>query len=272
MSIDNENGDSFPFSVLLETIPLGSNVPRETLERNIVANAASGFPFLLDEKFKHQDEPLAIVGGGPSLHDTIKDLRHFKHIMVCSSAHDHVIENGIYPQYALFCDAMPNPPWFRHKRNDCTYLISTQCDPTLLNDLESCRVYLWDIFGSAPEATFQKRGQLNGGSTGALRAPALGMVLGFDDFHFFGMDSSFKEERFAYDDDTDTAESLHVSFEGKIFKTTLPLVAQAQDFEKLLTEYGHLFSVTVHGESLCASVWKDMCRKRDALFKREKAA
>lgn len=248
------------------------NFSRDTLERNIRLSVSREFPFLLDRKWPKQTAPLAIVGGGPSLHHTIGELRDFHHVMVVSSAHDYLIAQGIRPDYAVFCDAMPNPIWFKNKIDDCLYLIATQCDPSVMEMLTGCDVRLWDTDGGVDESVFEGRGRINGGSSAALRAPALGMVLGFSDFHFFGIDSCFEQDKFAYPDDTDRSEVFTVKINDREFRTTLQLVAQVQDFQKLLKNYGTLFSVTVHGDSFFREAWQDMRRKTDDLINRARAA
>lgn len=238
---------------------------------NIRANSKRPLPFLTQQTEK--SEPLAIVGGGPTLKHTISELREFSGtILVCSSAHDYLISQGITPDYAVFCDAMPSPQWLKLKRSDCTYLLATQCDESLFEHLSDCPIVMWHVNAELPEEVFGGRGRIEGGCTAALRSIALGMVLGYTDLHFFGVDSSFEDEKFAYPDDTDPHEMLEAKINGRIFKTTLPLIAQAQDLQRICTNYGHMFSVTVHGDSLFADVWKDMRAKTDALFKREKAA
>lgn len=244
---------------------------QESLEANIRANSKRSLPFLTQQTEK--SEPLAIVGGGPTLKYTIDKLREFKGaVLVCSSAHDHLLKQGVIPDYAVFCDAMPSPQWLELKRPDCTYLLATQCHPSVFDHLSDCRVMMWDVAGELPEELFEGRGRIAGGCTAAMRSIALGMVLGYTDLHFFGVDSSFEDEKFAYPDDTDNNEILEAKINGRVFKTTLPLIAQAQDLQNLCTNYGHMFSVTVHGDSLFADVWKDMRAKTDALINREKAA
>lgn len=245
---------------------------QESLEANIRANSKRPLRFLSQQTEK--SEPLAIVGGGPTLKHTIKELREFDGaVLVCSSAHDHLISQGVFPDYAVFCDAMPSPVWLSNKqKGSCTYLIATQCDASLFEHLSDCHVIMWHVNADLPEEVFGGRGRIPGGCTAALRAIALGMVLGHTDLHFFGVDSSFEDEKFAYPDDTDTHEVIDAQINGRVFKTTLPLIAQAQDLQRLCTNYGHLFSVTVHGDSLFADVWKDMRAKTDALINREKAA
>ncbi len=253
-----------------------SNFEKDILVSNIRANAARDLPFLLDQTFEKTNEPLAIVAGGPTLNDTIGELRQFRNVMVCGSAHDHVVSLGIKPTYAVFCDAMPSPPYFFRKQKDCRYLLATQCDRTLFHQLSDCLVTMWDLNGYVDVKEFNGRGRINGGTTAALRAPALGLVLGYSDFHIFGVDSSFPDDRerhaYDYDDESDVLPMIYARINDRVFRTTNQFIAQAQDLQSICTRYGTLFSVKVYGDSLMGAVWKDMNDKVLALINREKAA
>jgi hypothetical protein len=250
-----------------------SNFEKEILAANIRANARRDLPFMIEQSFAKTDEPLAIVAGGPTLNDTIGDLRQFRHVMVCGSAHDHVVSLGIKPTYATFCDAMPSPPFFSQKQKDCHYLLATQCDPSLFDHLSDCLISMWDLNGYVAASEFEGRGRINGGTTMAMRAPAIGLVLGYSDFHFFGVDSSFPNERdrhaYDYEDESEILPVVHVRINDRVFRTTNQFIAQAQDFQSICTHYGTMFSVKVYGDSLMGAVWKDMNDKVLALFKRE---
>jgi hypothetical protein len=258
----------------LEVYP---NYGPDILEANIRANAKRNLPFLLHQKFEKKSEPLAIVGGGPSLKHTLPQLEKFRDVMVCGSAHDHVIAHGIKPKYAVWCDAMPDPQFFRNSQIDCTYLLATQCDSSAFDALDGHKILMWDcIFGAINSEVFGSRLPhcIVGGSTAAMRAPALGLVLGYSDFHFFGVDSSFEDEddrhAYEYEDESHLMPARLAEINGRIFKTTNQFVAQAQDFQHILTNFGTKFSVNVYGDSLLAAVWQDMRAKTDALFKRER--
>lgn len=216
------------------------------------------------------------MAGGPSLNDTIGELRQFRNIMVCGSAHDHIVSLGIKPTYSVFCDAGSAIPFFKRKQKDCTYLLATQCDPALFDHLSDCQITMWDLNGFVDASEFNGRGRINGGTTAALRAPSLALVLGFSDFHLFGVDSSFDNDvgRHAYDyeDETEGAPFVYAKVNERVFLTTKQFIAQAQDFQQICTNYGTMFSVKVYGDSLMAEVWKDMRSKTLALFNREKSA
>lgn len=256
-------------------------IPLEEVERRIRINAGLGRPFLLDNSYDRRDEPLAIVAGGPSLRSTICELRDFKYVMTCGTAHDHVVGQGIRLSYAVHCDCAADLHAFQLKQRDCQYLISTNVDPVLAEHLHDCPVLFWDAEDAAAKSVFEGRKPIRGGSTAATRAPALGMVLGFTDFHLFGVDSCFADnrDRHAYDyvDERLTAPAVQARINGRQFQTSLQFLQQAKDFQTLLTHYGHLFTVEVHGDSLMRDVCLDAQRNlkpfwttRNAL--REKAA
>lgn len=264
-----ENGASAPFfsPIEVQAIP---EVPADRLEANIRHNAANKVPFL-PTKATNSGGRLAIVAGGPSLNKTIDELRSFEHIMVCGTSHDHVIAKGIVPTYGVICDQAPWKQYLTTPRLGCTYLLATQCDPIIFDHLNDFDCLKWDMDGWVDEKVFEGRARVNGGSTTVMRAPALGSLLGFDDFHFFGVDSSFEDNRerhaYAYEDEREISPGITVRINGKFFRTSLQFLQQARDFQTLVSEFGHLFSVTVHGDGLLRAVWDDMRMKSDKVFK-----
>lgn len=276
LGTNNKDGEQSPSYAPIE-IEVFPAVPVAELESNIRDNAESGFPFLLNTKHGPKRDPLAIVGGGPSLNAVIHELREFRHIMVCGTAHDYIIEKGFTPTYSVFCDQGPDIHAFRQKRQaDCHYLLATQCDPSLIEHLKDCRISLWDMDGWVDEKVFEGRGRVNGGSTAAMRAPALAHILGYRDLHIFGVDSSFEDNRdrhaYAYEDERERSPSIGCRINGRKFQTSMEFLAQAKDFQKILENFGHLHAITVHGDSLIADIWKDMKEKSERVFNREKAA
>jgi hypothetical protein len=238
-------------------------IPAEQVEEHIRINARSGKPFLLDNKYELRDEPLAIVAGGPSLSLTIDRLRYFRNVMVCGTAHDHVISQGIYPTYAVHCDQAADLHAFQSKRNQCVYLIGTNVNPDLVKHLSDCQVYLWDMESGDwfDKKVFDGRKLIVGGSTAATRAISLGMVLGFRDFHMFGVDSCFEDNRnrHAYDycDERETIPAVFCKVNGRRFQSSLQFVQQARDLQTMLKFFGHLFTLEVHGDSLSRDVVED---------------
>ncbi len=52
------------------------------------------------------DEPIALVGYGPSLRRTWELLRGYKHIMTMSGSHDFLVERQILPRYHIEVDSL----------------------------------------------------------------------------------------------------------------------------------------------------------------------
>ena len=68
---------------ILENISLSKDI---AIERNLRQ--------IHELKEWREQAPIAIVGGGPSLKDNIKELKQYKSIIACGSVHDFLIENG----------------------------------------------------------------------------------------------------------------------------------------------------------------------------------
>lgn len=145
-------------------------------------------------------EPVAIVGFGPSLKDTWKDVRKFKKIFTCSGAHKFLIEHGIVPTYhvdsdprAYKADILGNP----HPL--VTYMISSICHPTYFDKLElyRSRVWLWHMLFLEPEIFKYfpvNEWILTGGHTVGPRAIKIAALMGYCNLHMFGFDGSVQED------------------------------------------------------------------------------
>ena len=103
VDIPTDDGRMVPLKVETQTI-----IAPAHLAENIKANIKRDVP-----RFAYRPglgiaregrPPLAIVAAGPTLNDTIDRVRGFEHILVCGSAHDHLVRAGIVPTYALVCD------------------------------------------------------------------------------------------------------------------------------------------------------------------------
>src|ERR1035437_7492986 len=81
-------------------------IPPEHLAKNIAINLERDVPRFVNRPGLSllQHEPLAIVAAGPSLNKTVDQLRAFKNVLVCGSAHDHLVRLGVIPTYALVSD------------------------------------------------------------------------------------------------------------------------------------------------------------------------
>jgi hypothetical protein len=151
---------------------------------------------------KIRDEPLAVVGYGPSLNDTWEKLRDFKYIISCSGSHKFLLERGIVPTWHNEVDPR------KHKiellgtpHPDTIYLPSSTSHPEyiehLLKHVPEDHVRMWHVFSNEDDVKRllpQGEWAFTGGSNVALRAMVLGRFFGFINQHLFGIDGSFSEK------------------------------------------------------------------------------
>lgn len=266
-----DDGRAVPLKVNTYTI-----IPKKQLAQNISVNLDRDVPrFYNRPNFGAcRYESVAIVGAGPSLRDTIDQLREFDNILVCGSAHDFVVRAGIIPTYALVSDGGKEDKGnLSLPQKGTIYLIASQCDPGLFDHLADYKVEMWHYRGqcadSAEEEAKILRGEtpINWGSTVTINAIHMAMYLGFQDFHFFGFDSCYGDYGLAHHC-CDIAGSMeyqkipvHVG-EGKnrrTFISDLGLMTQAEQFFKRVEVDGRYFHSTIHGDGLIA----EMVRKGD---------
>lgn len=147
-----------------------------------------------------RDDPVAVVGFGPSLVDTWEKVKEFKHVITCSGAHQFLLARGVVPTWHVEVDprahkikllGTPHP--------DVVYLPSSTCHPAYLDHLiaHNAQIKLWHVFSTEEDAVRTlPRGEwaLTGGADAGLRAIVIARFFGFRDLHVFGMDGSYRND------------------------------------------------------------------------------
>jgi hypothetical protein len=248
-----------------------------TVEAQIVENLKLDLPEIenLPEYQKpKKNEPIALVGGGPSIRYTLAELRGFRTIIACGSVHDWLVENGVVPTYNLILDPDPaSANYISRPQVGCNYLVASCCHPSVFAALEGYPVTRWHSAGSAPEwygEQFEKAGMkhdkkplIGGGCTCGLRAISIASLFGYRNLHFFGFDSNLDTntgDHHAYDFVDPENEHLGDVVEmrighpknGRLFQVAKYMLAQLWGFQDLLGTYGSNFDVTVHGDGMIA--------------------
>ena len=250
------NVDIVPFRITL--VP--AHTPEE-LHANMRSSIARNLP-LVSLNPAHEFE-LSIVGGGPSLEDTYKELTGY--VAAINGTLAFLLERGVVPQMCGVCDPSPHMVDIIAADPRVTYFVASIVHPSVFDKLlnAGCRVYRWNC-SSIPggEALLDEIERdwllIGGGSTMGLRWITLGYGIGFRNFHLHGFDSSFREKSsHAYPDHQDAKE--WIGFEG--FQTRANFIGQLVDFlgwlERLKEDDVDPVKITVHGDGLLQSKFKE---------------
>jgi uncharacterized Rossmann fold enzyme len=204
-----------------------------------------------------RDEPIAIVGYGPSLRDTWEQVRDFKHIISCSGAHRLLIDHGIIPTWHAAVDPLPKNTvrLIGKPHPSVKYLICSTCHPDVFDHLEGYDVTVWHSFASEEEALrILPRGEFafTGGVDVGLRSMALARALGFRDLHVFGMDGSSPtpdQGRHAGSHPNPLQAQCVTEYEGRTFYTTPGMLEAARTTEHELRQMPDV-TATFYGDGL----------------------
>lgn len=231
-------------------------------------NLMQGLPTLEDsgELGLERVHPIAVVGGGPSLADTLDELKDFPGpVMACGSAHDYLVEQGVRIDYTVVMDPDPIMASYLKQPSDCRYLVASHVAPHVLFALEGRAVYLFGAGGTFELKDFGPIPIVNvGGRTVGTRGMGVALGLGFKNLHLFGFDSCLRGEAVHAYENPDDAEfdvlirgsARTVYCNGRKFKCASYMLGQATDFQKFLGNWGDLLNVTVHGDGLLAEIMK----------------
>lgn len=204
-----------------------------------------------------------VVGGGPSLADTLQTLRFHRerggHIFSLNNTHDWLIEHGIFPQFHVMLDArQENAGFVRNPHEGVTYLIAAQCHPDVFNALAGQDVVVWlaEVEGMTEVAQRHKDKPITlvgGGSTVGLKAMALAYLWGYRRIRCFGFDSSYRGNRnHAFPQPlNDGEETIDVLHAGKRFRCARWMARQAEDFQHQAPDLASKgVAIHVHGDGL----------------------
>jgi len=246
----------------------------ETFE-NVKVNTKRNYVRLhnLPEFMKIKNKPIALVGGGPSLDDTLNKLKEFDVIVSCGSSHDYITTRGFKPTYAVLCDPDPiTANYIKYPCKETNYLVSTGCHKSVFNALEGYNITLWHCNSESLLNRFSELGEeyhaIDGGCTVGLRSISIALMFGYSDINFFGFDScvGVKEENgitytkhHAYDFTDETKEFIGDLYDVKLgmnedinkdrtFMCAGYQLAQISHFKSFYQNYGIFFKPTFHGD------------------------
>ena len=206
---------------------------------------------------------LLIAAGGPSLKRFLPKVRqaHRKHPLWCvNQVGNYLISKGIKVDTVVFCDPQERMVDI-FEPIDTHYLVSSQCHPKVFEKLRGRNVTLWHHWdGNEIEPALNEWGGpwvlLHGGCTAALRCFNLGHHIGFREFDYYGLDSSYeKETTHSYSQPMRDGRWFEVHFDGKPYRTSFQMVTQARDFIRLMeTAHEHDSVIKAYGDGLIPAI------------------
>lgn len=250
----------------------GLNTSTDKMIEQAEQNLKRGLSMFI-EMPPHSGEAL-IVGGGPSLADSLPELQLHKSrgglVFALNGAHDWLSERGLIPDFHCLLDAREENAGFVSKPNKkTTYLIAAQCHPAIFDALEGQTIVVWvscletteqeqALAGKFPEIPLTLIG---GGATVGLKTMNLAYLWGFRKFRFFGFDSSYRgNENHAYRQALNDSESrMNIHAAGRDFICAPWMAKQATEFQRQyrqLTQLG--CRLKVHGDGLIPHIAKQL--------------
>ena len=221
---------------------------------------------------------VCIVGGGPSLKDTLFYIKGMQKAGSCiistNNTYCYLLSHGIQPDAHVMLDARPENAEFVPE-DQCPKYYASQCHPDVL-DKAGDYLVCWhaahagydDAFNHHPSSDVQ----VGGGTTVGMKAIAIAYMLGFRDLRIFGFDSSYADgQHHAYAQSLNDGERVvEVKIGGETFHAAPWMIAQAEEFKEIVAALVHMDSVvTVYGGGLLPKAAEEMSktiREVDGLY------
>lgn len=241
---------------------------REAIVRNVRAARVRPNAQWIDLVPAHGKHAL-ICAGGPSLKRELSSVRAHKQfggdLFALSGAGKYLQSQGIEPDGHVILDSEPSCVDFVPTGNSlCLY--ASQCDPAVL-DAAGDRLALWnaymdDMLEIEPDA---RAPYVGGGSTIGTRAISLAFVLGYRKIHVYGLDSCYEGNSAHAYAQADYASHVTAVCEGKTYKTSPQLYAQAKEFREMVPALLELGAeIYVHGQGLLQDMAAAMTKPNEA--------
>ena len=237
----------------------------------------------ISKKYKWNHEEVVVASGGPSLKDNIEDIRGQNKIVCVKHSYPVLIKAGIVPDFCIILDPRPitgtsthgivRKTLFEKIDKKTIFLVASMTEPSVTEFLLSkgATVIGWHAYSQtvSQQEIMKNKMLVTGGTCAAMRSVGLMHTLGFRSFKLYGFDSCFEEappekERILKTEEG-TPKFLEVNINGKSFWTTGELLAQAQDFEKLIERFDVDMDLKVYGKGIVPELWKTKAHKRPSL-------
>lgn len=250
-------------------IELVCNTDMSEVLRNVEINSHRTIPWL-EMRPAHKGSAV-IVGGGPSVKSLLDDItkrqKDGARVYALNGAGHMLADAGIVGFNQVIMDARPeNVGMFSYYA--MWWEFASQCSPPLFDMAgTSNRISLWHAHTDGLDEVLEQfegngkpRCYVAGGSTVLLSAMCIAYAHGSREIHVYGGDSSFTDNHHAYPQTlNDDDEVIDAVCEGRQFKTTPWMVAQAQQFQIVAADLANAGAeIIVHGDGLLPHVARNM--------------
>ena len=243
------------------------NEDKEKIRDNIKKNIKRGLPQVRPYETQ-EGKVVGLVLGGPTLKKTFPDLLKKRQngmpVITVNGTHKYCMAGGLIPSAMIMLDSREfNKRFVYPLVEECKYFISSQCHPSVFENLKDNKVWIWHCAGDdnidlLEEEYGKDYFPVMGGATIALRAVHLLRMLGFHKFEMYGFDSCIIGEHHAYEQpENDGEEVIDVVVSGREFQCTAANYHQAKEFVDMISKTGEHYDLAVHGDGLISHIIKN---------------
>lgn len=182
--------------------PMPAALSEDHREEHMRWSVSQGFPRIKYRSMTSQT--MQIIGYGPSLADTWKDINPDKPLMTMSGSLSYLLEKGLKPKFGRWfhveVDPRPHKIKVLARHEEVIYLVGSCAHPDLFKYLDGMKVVLFHARSGDHTKQWVAQndpGQVlvSAGSTVGLTAIHVGGVFGYRHFEIHGMDGSFRGEK-----------------------------------------------------------------------------
>lgn len=234
-------------------------VPDEEIQSNITYALPRIQRWVAETKL--HDETAIMVSAGPSFREHLDEIATEPGRIVCvKHAHDTLIESGIIPWGCMLLDPRSHVQDFiENPHPEVTYFVASMCHPTTIDRLleRGARVFGYHAHvGAGEESLLKDTILIGGGSTSAVRGISVLHTLGFRKFKLYGYDSCYPEKPdLSVKNKRGDPKYVSVKVSGRQFWSDAELIAQAQDFDVLMSA-GRDMDLEVIGDGMIPHIWQ----------------
>jgi len=217
---------------------------------------------------EQNDFECMILGGGPSMAAFEEEIKQNRadgvKLLTLNGAYNWAVRHGITPSAQIVVDARAfNARFVDPVVDGCKYLISSQCDPSVFENLPKDRTFIWHTSAEMISDILQEFYPIQywtipGGSTVLLRAIPLMRMLGYRKFILYGCDSCLTgDDHHAYEqkeNDTELVLPVIVNPGGRLFHCHTWMISQAHEFLDLIKYLGNEIELDMKGDGLLSHI------------------